>query len=231
MATLISRSRNSYITFPRRVTMTPRSMSLRTLKFAMDFFAFVRTGLRPVICVISCGRRIQELLVHDGLAEARAHHDLRQPRDLHHALVAELVLQVLRHRLQVQGLQPRLVAGGILDDGAFALASSASPPLPPRCPADLLALAGPSPLGAFCCPSAPSRPSPAFSAFVAAFGASALGGLGVIRRGGLRASPGAFGLLVSLLTGPLRTCGTPASSRLPRRRSRCGSGRISCTRS
>jgi len=30
--------------------MTPTSLPLRTLKFAMLFFAFVRTALRPVIC-------------------------------------------------------------------------------------------------------------------------------------------------------------------------------------
>ena len=53
MATLTSLSRNSYITLPRRVTMAPTSMALRTLKVAMDFFAFVRTGLRPVIWLIS----------------------------------------------------------------------------------------------------------------------------------------------------------------------------------
>ena len=37
-------------------------MSLRTLKFAMDFLAFVRTGLRPVICVISCAAESRSFL-------------------------------------------------------------------------------------------------------------------------------------------------------------------------
>src|ERR1700735_5214793 len=45
-----SRSRNSYIRSPRKVTMQPMGMPLRILKFAIDFLARVITGFCPVIC-------------------------------------------------------------------------------------------------------------------------------------------------------------------------------------
>src|SRR5712692_8406401 len=43
------RSRNSYIRAPRSVTLAPMGTPSRSLKFAIDFFAFVTTGLWPEI--------------------------------------------------------------------------------------------------------------------------------------------------------------------------------------
>ena len=43
-AALINLSRNSYMRSPRRVTFVPNAIPSRTLKFAMDFLAFVITG-------------------------------------------------------------------------------------------------------------------------------------------------------------------------------------------
>ena len=52
-ATLNSRSRNSYILSPRRVTFTPTVSPSRTLKFATDFRALVVMGFWPVMAAIS----------------------------------------------------------------------------------------------------------------------------------------------------------------------------------
>src|SRR5262249_32366305 len=53
MATVTRRSRNSYMRWPRSVTMQPTGKSLRTLKVAIDFFALVTTGFCPAILVRS----------------------------------------------------------------------------------------------------------------------------------------------------------------------------------
>ena len=73
--------------------MTPRSIPLRTLKFAMDFFAFVLTALRPVICVISAEAESRSFLF--AIASPRPMLTMIfESRDLHDALVAELFLEV-----------------------------------------------------------------------------------------------------------------------------------------
>src|SRR6266850_1973340 len=51
---LHSRSRNSYMMSPRKVTAQPMGMPLRILKFAMDFLARVMTAFWPVIWPSSC---------------------------------------------------------------------------------------------------------------------------------------------------------------------------------
>ena len=53
MATVIRRSRNSYIRSPRRVTLAPIGMSSRTRKPAMEFLALVMTACWPAIVVRS----------------------------------------------------------------------------------------------------------------------------------------------------------------------------------
>ena len=49
----MKRSRNSYIRSPRSVTIAPMLIPSRSLKAAMDFFAFVTTGFCPVIVASS----------------------------------------------------------------------------------------------------------------------------------------------------------------------------------
>ena len=49
MARLISRSRNSHMRSPRRVTLAPMALPSRSLKPAIDFLALVTSGFWPVI--------------------------------------------------------------------------------------------------------------------------------------------------------------------------------------
>src|SRR5882757_9084473 len=53
MAMLTSRSRNSYMRSPRKVTLQPIAWPSRTLNVATDFFALVTAGFWPVIFAIS----------------------------------------------------------------------------------------------------------------------------------------------------------------------------------
>ena len=53
IATLISRSRNSYIRARRSVTFTPTGIPARSEKFEIDLRARVTTGRCPVISAIS----------------------------------------------------------------------------------------------------------------------------------------------------------------------------------
>src|SRR5207247_4526010 len=52
------------------------------------------------------GARVDELRVRRRLAEAHVHHDLLDPRDGHHVLVAELLLERRHHVLLVLLFQP-----------------------------------------------------------------------------------------------------------------------------
>ncbi len=47
MARLISRSKNSHIRSPRKVTLAPMALPSRSLKPAMDFLARVTSGFWP----------------------------------------------------------------------------------------------------------------------------------------------------------------------------------------
>ena len=53
MARLISRSKNSHMRAPRRVTLAPMALPSRSLKLAMDFVALVTIGFWPAMIVRS----------------------------------------------------------------------------------------------------------------------------------------------------------------------------------
>src|SRR5262249_47935995 len=53
------------------------------------------------------GRDLDLLAVVDGFADAHVEHDLLEPRHLHAVLVAELLGELLAHRLLEHALQPR----------------------------------------------------------------------------------------------------------------------------
>src|SRR5512137_1795170 len=67
---------------------------------------------------------VDVLLVIDRFADAHVQRDLRDPRDLHHGLVAELLHQVRHDLLAVLGLETRHASSPLrlcADDGAIAL--------------------------------------------------------------------------------------------------------------
>ena len=68
MARLMSRSKNSHMRSPRRVTLAPMALPSRSLKPAIDFLALVTSGFWPVMIVRS----------RDGALEQRRL--LRRPR-------------------------------------------------------------------------------------------------------------------------------------------------------
>jgi hypothetical protein len=83
IATLMSRSRNSYMRAWRSVTLQPIATLSRTLKLATDFLALHCTGFWPLIFARSPMRALEHLAVRERFADAHVDRDLRDPRHGH----------------------------------------------------------------------------------------------------------------------------------------------------
>ena len=68
MARQISRSKNSHIRSPRRVTLAPMALPSRSLKPAIDFLARVTSGFWPVIDLEVAHRALEQRLLLGGPA-------------------------------------------------------------------------------------------------------------------------------------------------------------------
>ena len=68
---------------PRSVTQQPMGMPLRILKFAMDFFARVKTAFWPAIWPELDHRHVQQLAVLARFTQPDIHHDLLELGDRH----------------------------------------------------------------------------------------------------------------------------------------------------
>src|SRR5579875_3664191 len=99
-----SRSQNSHIRSPRRVTWTPMGMPSRSLNCAIDLRARATAGFWPVMTVRS---RTAPSISLASLADAHVDHDLGQPGNLHGVGVAELFPECRDDLGAVPLLQPR----------------------------------------------------------------------------------------------------------------------------
>ena len=86
---------NSYMRCLRRVTLQPIGMPSRTLKVAMALRARVMTGFWPAMSARSPAATEAFLESAVDFAHAHVDHDLRDLRDLHRVLVAELLDELL----------------------------------------------------------------------------------------------------------------------------------------
>ena len=89
---------------PRRVTLAPIALPSRSLKPAIDFLARVTIGFWPVILVRSRDGALEQGGLGGGGADAHVDDDLLEPRNLHHVVDAELVLELVADVVVVAGL-------------------------------------------------------------------------------------------------------------------------------
>ena len=94
MARLMSRSKNSHLRSPRRVTLAPMALPSRSLKPAIDFLALVTTAFWPVMISRSRDGAVEQRLLLERLADAHVEDDLVEPRDLHDVGEAEGLLEL-----------------------------------------------------------------------------------------------------------------------------------------
>src|SRR5262245_7734895 len=133
-ATLTSRSRNSYIRAPRSVVFAPTGMPVRTLKAAIDFFAFVTTAFCPVMATMSAAAASSAFafslaspspMLMTILSRRGAWCGFRYPRSCTRAGT-----MALRYRSRSRGGTSPVLRG--LVGSAAGAAFAAAPPLPPR---------------------------------------------------------------------------------------------------